>query len=215
VSPHPQSKKAKAAKARRASARAQQDEAAQLSKSERRIERQVARRKAQERARRWKRIRTIAVLAVVIAVLGVGGWFAFRPDPELAGVLRPANRGGGHVENAVYDSETPTSGAHTARAPACATYRDGLDLPLAVHALEHGAVVLWYDAEQPALGDELREVADKWDSHVVIASNPNLDEPIVATAWNRLKTYEPGDPEIADFVDTYRRRGPERVACDR
>ena len=58
-------------------------------------------------------------------------------------------------------------------------------------------------------------MTDEWDSHVVIASNPNLDEPIVATAWNRFKTYEQGDPEIADFVDTYRRRGPERVACDR
>lgn len=215
MSPHPKSKKAKAAKARRAKARAERDEAHSRDKSEERLARQVERRRQQERSRRLKKIRAVALGALVLILVGVAGWWAFRPDPELAGVVRPGNRGGGHVANASYDTATPTSGAHDGRAPACGTYRDPLDLPLAVHALEHGAVVLWYDAAQPGLVDELEATTSEWDSHVIISANPNLDEPIVATAWNRLKTYEPGDPEIRDFVDTYRRRGPERVACDR
>ncbi|MDE0805672.1 MAG: DUF3105 domain-containing protein, partial [Acidimicrobiales bacterium] len=120
-----------------------------------------------------------------------------------------------HVQNASYDTDIPTSGAHASQAPACGTYREPLDLPLAVHALEHGAVLLWYDAARPELADELVAETEGFDSHVVVSAHPALDAPIVATAWNRRKAYEPGDSEIAEFVDTYRRRGPERVECDR
>lgn len=212
MSPHPNSKKAKV---RRARARAQRDESADLSKSERRLVRQVERRRELDRARRRRRIRNAAAASAVLGLIGVGAWFAFRPDPELAGVERPGNLGGGHVADASYDSDIPTSGAHAGQAPACGTYREPLDLPLAVHALEHGAVLLWYDAGKPELADELLVATDAWESHVVISAHAGLDEPIVATAWNRRKAYEPGDPEIAEFVDTYRRRGPEGVACDR
>jgi hypothetical protein len=83
-----------------------------------------------------------------------------------------------------------------------------------VHALEHGAVILWYDADQPDLSDRLASMTEEWDSHVIIAANDNLDAPIVAAAWNRLKKYEPEDSEIVEFVRTYRKRGPESVACD-
>jgi len=138
----------------------------------------------------------------------------FRPDPELEGVSRPRSLGGGHVAAASYDTPTPTSGAHDASAPGCATYREPLEPALAVHALEHGAVVLWYDADRPELADELDAVTEEWDSHVIVSANTGLDAPIVAAAWNRLKSYEPGDPEINDFVRTYRRRGPESVSCD-
>ncbi|MDE0805035.1 MAG: hypothetical protein OSA99_17145, partial [Acidimicrobiales bacterium] len=96
MSPHPNSKKAKARRARR---RTQRDESAELSKSERRLERQVERRRERVRARRWKLTRNAAATIVLIGLLGFAAWFAFRPDPELAGVERPGNRGGGHVQN--------------------------------------------------------------------------------------------------------------------
>jgi hypothetical protein len=35
----------------------------------------------------------------------------------------------------------------------------------------------------------------------------------VATAWNRLKRYESVEPEIEEFITTYRGRGPERIGC--
>jgi len=37
--------------------------------------------------------------------------------------------------------------------------------------------------------------------------------PVVATAWNRFKTYDGADPEIAAFVETYRNGGPESLRC--
>ncbi|HJT94737.1 MAG TPA: DUF3105 domain-containing protein [Mycobacterium sp.] len=141
-------------------------------------------------------------------------WAATRPDPELAGVTRPKNLGGGHVAAATFDSPTPTSGPHDERAPECGNYPEPLELPLAVHGLEHGAVVLWYDAARPELADELATATQRWTSHVIISPNTSIDRPVVATAWNRMKTYDKAtDPGIADFVGTYRKRGPERVSC--
>lgn len=212
--PHPQKKKASAAKAKRARARANVDVEEQLSKQEARLARQVDERRQKDRQNRRRRLRNIGIGVVAAALVVAGGWSVFRPDSELNGVSRPRSLGGGHVAAASYDSPTPTSGAHDARAPSCATYREPLEPALAVHALEHGAVVLWYDADRPELADELEAVTEKWDSHVIVSSNTGLDAPIVAAAWNRLKSYEPGDPEINDFVRTYRQRGPESVPCD-
>lgn len=210
--PHPQSKKARAARARRARARAESND--QLSKREERLARQLEARRRKVRLGRWRRARNVLLGTAAVAVVMVGGWLAFRPDPELDDVSRPRNRGGGHVTNASYDTPTPTSGPHDARAPQCTTYRDPLESTLAVHALEHGAIVLWYDASRPELADQLVEATERWDSHVLISANSDIDAPIVATAWNRLKEYQPGDDEIDEFIETYRRRGPERVDCE-
>jgi hypothetical protein len=215
LSPHPQSKKAKVAKAKRAKARTTQDPEQTGSKQEARLRRQIEERRHRERKARLRRIRNAAMGLVAVAVLAGGGWLAFRPDPELAGVIRPTNRGGGHVAAATYDSPTPTSGPHDARAPRCGTYREPLDPALALHGLEHGAVVLWYDAGRPELAEELVGATDEWDSHVIISANRNIDRPVVATAWGRIKAYDAVDPEITEFVRTYRQRGPEREPCDR
>lgn len=212
MSPHPSSKKAKAKQAKRAQARAQRAERPDAAAEARRA-RQAGQREQRERARRRQRLRTAAVAAAVLLPLAVVAWLMLRPDPELAGVERPPDLGGGHVTNATYDSPTPTSGPHDARAPSCRTYRDGLELPLAVHALEHGVVVLWYDAAVPELADRLDEIASRWDSHVIVAASPDIDSPVVATAWNRRFAFEADDPRIAEFVEIYRQRGPEKIDC--
>lgn len=215
MSPHPQSKKAKAAKTKRAATRNIDDPDRSASKQEARLQRQLEERRRKERTARLRRIRNAVLGLVAIAVIGGGGWLAFRPDPELDGVTRPTNLGGGHVAAASYDSATPTSGAHDARAPRCGTYREPLEPTLAVHGLEHGAVVLWFDAGRPELADQLERATDEWDSHVIVSANDALDRPIVATAWGRLKAYDEVGPEITEFVRTYRQRGPEREPCDR
>jgi len=215
VSAHPQSKKAKAAKARRTASRSMDGPGRSASRQEARLQRQLEQRRREERTARLRRIRKAVLGLVAIAVIGGGGWLAFRPDPELAGVTRPTNLGGGHVAAASYDSATPTSGEHDARAPQCGTYLEPLEPTLAVHGLEHGAVVVWFDSARPELADQLERATDEWDSHVIISANDALDRPIVATAWGRLKAYDEVEPNLTEFVRTYRQRGPERVPCDR
>ena len=147
----------------------------------------------------------------MVAVLG---YFAFRKDPEVAGVTKPPDDGRGHVTGATYDSATPTSGRHNASAPPCGVTAEPLAADLAVHALEHGAVVVWY---RPDVDGTLRSAAAdllaEWDSHWILSPNPDIADPFVATAWNRLKAFDDADSSLREFVETYRERAPEEVDC--
>ncbi len=215
--PHPQGKKAKLAKQRRASLR----RSSSADDREARAERQSAtarhRQQIRQKRRRSARIKglaTTAVVALIVASVGYVVWTEVRPGPELAGVERPAYQGRGHITGASYASSTPTSGAHDSRAPSCRVYPTPLEPSAAVHALEHGTVVLWFDASRPELGADLGTIAGGWDSHVIVSPAIGLNDPIVATAWHRLKSYDSVVPEIDEFIRTYRRRGPEDVSCD-
>jgi len=157
-----------------------------------------------------------AAWLVGIVVVGGLGFVLFnelRPGPELAGVERVSSAGRGHIDGATYATPTPTSGAHSAGSPRCGVVPTPLDPALAVHALEHGVVVLWYDTTRPDLGAELAALANTWDSHVIVSPSSALSDPIVATSWNRIKAYPDFVDEIDEFIDTYRERGPERVPC--
>lgn len=175
--------------------------------------REAARKKKQNEIRKLK-AQSYAIKATA-GIIVVGGLFlVFRPGPEVEGAERPPNDGRGHVANATFSSSTPTSGPHSSRAPSCGTYRDPLELDLAVHALEHGVVVLWHDAERPELAPELQAATSDWASHVIISPNDDLDSPVVATAWNRRMEFAEVSDVVTEFVDVYRNRGPERVGCD-
>lgn len=216
--PHPQSRRAKDAKRKRAAERRRDTDEDRRERAERHAATEERHRVEKLRAQKRGRSRTVAVGAIgalALALFGYALWSELRPATELAGVEHPADDGRGHRSGMTYASSTPTSGAHTAQSPLCRTYPTPLDLSLAVHALEHGVVVLWYDAARPELADALMEVAESWDSHVIVSPSVGLGDPVVATAWNRLKAYPGVVPEVEDFIDAYRNRGPEDVDCDR
>ncbi len=188
--------------------------AAEEKKRQRRFERQRQEAAAKRRAQLRRRVRNVGVGTVLVALIGVGGFFLLRPGPEVEGVIKPPDRGRGHVANATYDTPTPTSGPHSASSPPCGFASQGLPLDLAVHALEHGAVVVWHrpDIDAEARAQALEQLQE-WDSHWILSPNPGIEEPFVATAWNRLMAFDEPSEGLAEFVDTYRRRGPERLDC--
>jgi hypothetical protein len=215
---HPNSKKSKAARAKRAKDRQTRSAEQQSKSAEQREQSQVDRTQAAKgRRRRELRDRVLVTTGIVlVAGLMVAGLYvALKPDPEIAGVDHPTDRGGGHVESAGFDHDQPTSGPHSASAPNCRTYDEPLDSPLAVHALEHGTVVLWFDPAAPELADELEIEAKEWDSHVIITPGVNMGSPVVATAWNRRSSFDNVGDGVREFIDTYRLRGPEDVSCGR
>ncbi|MEX2549695.1 MAG: DUF3105 domain-containing protein, partial [Nitriliruptoraceae bacterium] len=60
----------------------------------------------------------------------------------------------------------------------------------------------------------LEALADGYDSDVLVAPNPGLDAPIVATAWTRRMELETADPVLLEaFASAFRGRGPESVDC--
>lgn len=165
--------------------------------------------------RRRLRILATSVLGAVAVVAVV--FLIARPDPELPGVERPPNLGRDHLtvgESWSYTSATPTSGPHAPNSPGCGIFSAPLALELAVHALEHGVVVVWHrpDLAQEQL-DALYAIAEQETSHLIVSPNPGITEPIVATAWNRLARYNDAADDLAEFIDVYQERGPEKVPC--
>lgn len=177
----------------------------------RRAERELLAARARWR-RRTRRTATWSGGAVLVLLVG---YLLFRPGAELEGVIREPERERSHVVGSIdYGTPTPTSGPHSPHAPACGWYDESLDLELAVHALEHGAVVVWYREDlREELASALRRLVERFDHHLIVSPNGRIDAPIVATAWTRVKRYE--DPQgVEEFVETYRERGPERLPCD-
>lgn len=194
-------------------------EARARAKRERRLARKAQRQAAAQRAQRMRQLRNVAaVVVLLVALVGAGLWLASRSGEELEGVERPADEGRRHLapgETFDYDDPAPTSGPHAPGAPPCGEYDDFSQLPLvnAVHALEHGAVILWHRPGLDEVRADLLEIMSDYDSHVIVSPNPGIDADVVATAWRRRQAYDAGDPAIAEFVDVYRQRGPERVDC--
>lgn len=195
------------------------DKQKQGEKRARREERKTAELKAKLAAARKKRIRKSLGIAAAVLVLGTVGFFVFqKANPgELLGVAQQPNEGRNHAlsgETVAYGTATPTSGTHAARAAGCGIFRQPMPLEFAVHALEHGTVVIWYQPTlEPNVVDELEAIVNGFDDRVILSPNPQLTDPVVATAWNRLKAYTSADPELQDFIELYRGRGPESVRC--
>jgi cell division septal protein FtsQ len=195
------------------------DKTKQAEKRARRDERKAADAQAKQAADRRRRVRTgFSVLAAVVVVGAIGFFIVDKATPdELAGVSNQAYDGRDHVESGqtvAYATATPTSGTHAASSPRCGIYSQQMPAEFAVHSLEHGAVVIWY---QPSLASEeisgLETVVNRFDDRVILSPNAELTQPVVATAWNRLKAYDGADAELEQFIETYRNRGPESFRC--
>jgi len=191
----------------------------QVDKRARREERKAAEVKARQTADRKRKIRTgIGVVVGVTLVLIVGFLIVRKAiPPELPGVEAQPNLGRTHSVNGQqvnYASATPTSGTHAASSARCGIFSQEIPPEFAVHSLEHGTVVIWYRADLDATEQsDLAAIVNQFDDRVIMSPNNALTDPVVATAWNRLKVYDGADPEIAEFIETYRSRGPENFAC--
>jgi len=196
------------------------DTAKRAEKRARRQERQAAEARAMQVANRKRRTRIgLSVLAAVVVVGAIGFVMVDKAiADELPGVSQQTYDGRDHVESGqavAYATATPTSGTHAASSPRCGVYDQQMPAEFAVHSLEHGAVVIWY---QPSLATEeisgLEAVVNRFDDRVILSPNAELSQPVVATGWNRLKAYDGADPELDQFIETYRNRGPESFRCE-
>jgi hypothetical protein len=158
-------------------------------------------------------------VVVGVALVLVVGFLIVRKavPPELPGVETQPNLGRTHSlngEQVNYATATPTSGTHAASSARCGVFSQEIPPEFAVHSLEHGTVVIWYSADLPPQEiSDLEDIVNEFDDRVILSPSAQLTDPVVATAWTRLKAYNGADPEIAEFIETYRRRGPENFAC--
>jgi hypothetical protein len=179
--------------------------------------RPVAGRAVRRRRGQWRQRVIILVVAGVIGSTGalliyrgiqrasIGEGIPVLPSPHVSAET-PAN----------YNSNPPTSGAHTLdEAPWGISQTQLPDIKL-IHNLEHGGIVLHYrpdlDAAQQTQLTELARELQRRDRKVVLAPRPENDAPITATAWGRMVRQETLDADaIRAFFSAFINQGPERM----
>lgn len=106
-----------------------------------------------------------------------------------------------------YLSDPPTSGPHLSGRPPSGTSAEPLDRPTQVLVLEEGGVLIQHRGLDAADAARLAELAG---DRVVVAPNPELPSPVVATAWLAKRTCDEVDmPAVRQFVEERLGRGPE------
>jgi hypothetical protein len=107
-----------------------------------------------------------------------------------------------------YEKAPPDGGRHDQVWAACngVVYDTPVRNEHMVHALEHGAVWIAYNADE-VTGDDLQSLEDRVDGqpYLMLSPYPGLDQPISLQAWgHQLKLSDAGDERIDQFIAALR-----------
>lgn len=117
---------------------------------------------------------------------------------------------GEHTQGDVdYDQTPPTGGEHNDIWQNSGFYEEPVRDENAVHTLEHGAVWITYAPDLPqAQKDQIRQLVEG-QTCVLASPHPDLQAPVVASAWGKQLTLESADsPDLEQFVRAFR-QGPQ------
>ncbi len=160
--------------------------------------------------RRWR----AAALAVGLAGVGAacgGGDGGRTCGPITREALDPAYlvHVVGDDPGVEYTSDPPTSGPHQPAPATAGAVDEPLPRPVQVGVLERGDVLIQHDPElAPADRGRLEALAG---DGVVVAPNPDLPDPVVATAWLFKRGCDAVDVEaLEEFIDERQGKGPEQ-----
>lgn len=175
----------------------------------------------QDRLRRFRRAPIVTALLALVVLGGVSGCGRGDDGGGAGGdgsadggacgavVSEPLDPGSTQhllpgAPEPMYITDPPTSGAHRTGPPSWGVVDQPLERPVQVGVLEGGGVVVQY--RDPADAAALRGLAGE---HVVVAPNPTLPAPVIATAWRQKLTCTAVDLEaLRGFVDDHAGRGP-------
>ena len=125
-------------------------------------------------------------------------------DPNWVVHLLPGDR----IAEVEYQSDPPTSGPHFSSPPVTGVQAEPLPRPLQVTVLEAGDVLAQYDPEA-ITGDERTELEGLAEDPIVVAPNPELDDPVVLTAWLHKQACTAVDADaITAFAHAHRDNAP-------
>jgi hypothetical protein len=161
----------------------------------------------------WWTVGSVVAIGVIAAIVAS---IVFAPTPPPT--LDPGDGDGSsiegletfentanHVEGPVdYAQTPPVGGDHNAVWLNCGVYDQPVPDENAVHALEHGAVWVTYDAAAVSAEDLGALEAQLPSSYVVLSPYEGLDSPIVMSAWNaQVKLDSVDDPRVSEFLTAY------------
>lgn len=149
-------------------------------------------------------------LAVVVVALVAGVVFS-RTDPRRAAVLLLGDQVVTEPEGESTRAPAPSTGEREA-GPTCGVLADPVDVQQQVDALAAGVVVVQF--RDPADASAVAEAVANRPTDVLVAPNPDLDRPVVATAWGRRLRLDRVDaPLLRAFVTAHAGIGPQVVPC--
>jgi len=112
-----------------------------------------------------------------------------------------------------YHSNPPTSGPHSGTVGAFKIYENPLRKENAMHSMEHGGVIVWYNTSDQAAIDKLKDwVKDELDRGrlVVMTKYTGMEaETIALTAWTRLDKFPVSalaEKRVKDFIEEHNKR---------
>ncbi|MGX5680956.1 DUF3105 domain-containing protein [Schumannella luteola] len=110
-----------------------------------------------------------------------------------------------HVDGTVdYEMTPPAGGDHNAVWLNCGVYNVPQPNENAVHALEHGAVWVTYNADEVSGADLDTLRAALPSTYVILSPYDGLDAPVVASAWGaQVKLDGADDPRLQSFLEKY------------
>jgi hypothetical protein len=191
----------------RASAQAQ---VAQEAKREARLQRQLQAQAAAAQRRRTRNIRRIGITSAILLVVVAGIAKLMIDEANRPGQKVPMMVSN-HIADvnsphAPYTTDPPTSGPHVSTVPAWGVHTEPVAKELAVHSLEDAGVVINYQPDlDKAVVTRLEALTKSYDKDVLMAPYPNLSNPIVLTAWQRIDRLEAFDEaRIKRFIDAYK-----------
>ncbi|HEU5318874.1 MAG TPA: DUF3105 domain-containing protein [Chloroflexota bacterium] len=115
-----------------------------------------------------------------------------------------------HIQGPIsYPRVPPAGGNHAPAWQNCGYYDSPIPTEQAVHSMEHGAVWITYHPNLPK--DQVNALAQlaRGQSFVLVSPFPNLEAPVIATAWGRQqKIASAKDPSVTEFVRQFR-AGPQ------
>ncbi len=186
------------------------------------------------KTRRRNYIVAFTVLAVIIAAVLVQVVISRRSVNEFNSLAEAAGCGGirktggsgaaehlAEGEKTSYDTTPPTHGKHATTTLSAGVYdrrlsdnpEEQLNIYKAVHSLEHGAVIIWYEGLQAAEKRKL-ESTYRNEEKVLVVPYPLLKgkTEVAMTAWGRIVECQKLSTDVIDaFIDRFReaRSAPE------
>jgi hypothetical protein len=112
----------------------------------------------------------------------------------------------------VYKSVPPTSGTHNPVWAQAGIYGDNVDVTQLVHSLEHGYIILFYNAISQDEINQLSNIQRSDPYKIIVAPYPNMPHKVALAAWTRLQTCEGvNEQAIRSFTAQFRNQGPEQA----
>ena len=153
----------------------------------------------------------LLVMAGVVVAALVAGLVFSRTDPRRAANLLLEGRVVTEADGEATGPPAPTSGDAPA-APVCGVSEDPLSIDTQVGALAAGIVVVQYRDAGDA--EEVVGAVAETSTQVLVAPNPDLSRPLVATAWGRRLELETIDGQaLRAFVTAHAGLGPDVTEC--